>query len=526
MRHHPCQDFEPLLKGSNSSLMRQIPTKKEISESIHREQSILGSKFRSTSITRWYIIFGIGLSWLSTYFNSISPIYLKNEIINELHLNYVDYSYMISITYILSVFTPLLIPRILLFFNGSSIISLICIQFISLSGQILFYLGIEFFNYNDNVEDISNVNIILIYIGRILIGMSLGCSDSIILSILIFWFQKSQNMSFVSTFICIATMLSVIIGRLCIESISEVSLSISSSFILPILINFGSIWILFAVNCIKNKNIPPIYDQMILRDFYNNGNILKKFKQITNILWLIILNTSLLLSLMNILYTMFIPNILSEIYNFTEKESFIILLLTLIFFILWSLPISYIMDYYGYYIQWNILSSFLFFLSVLFLFFGANNNQYIGGQQNKLYAIISLSILSISTLCISSHFTLTILSTKPIELAPYIASIITVLHWFFTVIFNDVISWLDSIHTVNINNSNRSNVTYLDSILFILFISFLQFAISAMVYGITVKSELNLHHPTPNKIDYNAANLSLLNTSSNGSYHSATPPKI
>merc|ERR1712228_785647 len=152
-----------------------------------------------------------------------------------------------------------------------------------------------------------------------------------------------------------------------------------------------------------------------------------------------------------------------------------------------------IMDYYGYHIQWNILSSFLFFLSLLFLFFGSYSNPYFGGKQNKLYPIISLSILSISTLFVSSHFTLTILSTKPIELAPYVASIITVLHWFFTVIFNDFITWLD------LDSAKHASNAYLDSILFVLFISFLQFVISALVYGITVKSQLNLHHPTPNK---------------------------
>merc|ERR1712228_1168803 len=177
-----------------------------------------------------------------------------------------------------------------------------------------------------------------------------------------------------------------------------------------------------------------------------------------------------------------------SVYHFAENEAYIILMLTLIFFVLWSLPMSYIMDYYGYHIQWNILSSFLFFLSLLFLIFGS--------KQNKLYPIISLSILSISTLFVSSHFTLTILSTKPIELAPYVASIITVLHWFFTVIFNDFITWLDldsAKHAIKASNA------YLDSILFVLFISFLQFVISALVYGITVKSQLNLHHPTPNK---------------------------
>eukprot|EP01084_Bolivina_argentea_P233380 393109_1 len=270
MRGHHLDEFEPLLKVSNSSLIRQIPTKKEISESIHREQSILGSKFRSESLTRWYIIFGISLSWLSTYFNSILPMYLKTEIITELSINLHNYEYMISITYILAVFTPLFIPRILLFFNGSSIISLICIQFISLSGEILFYLGIEFFNYNNHSTGGNiNINIILIYIGRILIGISLGCNVSIILSILIFWFQKSINISIASTFICISIMLSIIISRISIEFL----VFTPTLFILPILINFASIWILFGINCIKNKNIPPIYDQIILRDFYENKNI-------------------------------------------------------------------------------------------------------------------------------------------------------------------------------------------------------------------------------------------------------------
>ena len=240
MRH--LDELDPLLKTCNSSLMRQIPTQKEISESIHREQSILGSIHRSTSSARWYIILGVTVSWLSSYFNSISPIYVREEMINELHLNYNDYSYMISITYILAVFFPLFIPRILLFFNGASIMTLICVQFLSLCGQILFYLGIQLFHFN------HNANLILLYIGRIFIGIALGFNDSVILSILIFWFQKSTNMAFASTFVSITTMLTIVIGRLCLESLSKISLSISSAFILPVVCTFVAIWILFFVN--------------------------------------------------------------------------------------------------------------------------------------------------------------------------------------------------------------------------------------------------------------------------------------
>ena len=503
MRHYHCTEYEPLLKGvgdggySNGSitrnLMRQIPTKKEISESIHREQSKLGSSFRSNSFCKWYILFSISICWLSTYFNSIYfPLPLNNKN---------DYQYITSITYILAVFTPLFIPRILLFFNGSSIISLICIQFISLFGEILFYFGLQ-----QKEEKI----ILLLYIGRIFIGISLGFNDSVILSILIFWFQKAQKIAFSSIFIFITTLFPIIFIYL-FKTENSLNIIINNNnnnnnnnnlFIdlIPILINFISIWILFIINCIKNKNIPPIYDQIILRDFYKNGNILKKLKKISNILWLNLLNLSLTLSLINILYTIFIPNVLMEIYNFTEKESLNILLLTLCFIILWSLPISYIIDYYGYYIQWNILSTFLFFLSLLFLYFGGINDNN-DNNNNKIYSIISLCIFAISTLFISSHFSLLILSTKPIELSPYISSIITILYWFFTVIFNDIIIWLNNLQIIISNNF--TTFTYLDSILFILFISFLQFVISAISYGISVKSQLNLHHPLPNKITNN-----------------------
>lgn len=474
-------EYEPLL-------LRQIPSKKEISESIHREQSIVGSKFRSDSLCKWYILFSISISWLSSYFNSIYfPLYDDND--ND------EYQYIISITYILAVFSPLFVPRILLFFNGSSIITLICIQFISLFGEILFYFGFAFSNDNHNgTNNQQQQQYILLYIGRIFIGISLGFNDSIILSILIFWFQKAEKIAFSSIFIFISVVISIIFIHLFENEYSFIYNNDYNLFIslTPILVNFISIWILFMINCIKNKNIPPIYDQMILRDFYNNGNILKKLKQISKILWLNILNVSLTLSLINILYTIFIPNILIEIYNFTEKESLNILLLTLIFFVLWSLPISYIIDYYGYYIQWNILSTFLFFVSILILFFGGNNVN--NNNNDKIFGIISLCILSISTLFISSHFSLLILSTKPIELSPYITSIITILYWFFTVIFNDIIIWLNQEIITDF-----TNITYLDSILFILFISFLQFAISAISYGISVKSQLNLHHPVPNK---------------------------
>ena len=62
--------------------------------------------------------------------------------------------------------------------------------------------------------------------------------------------------------------------------------------------------------------------------------------------------------------------------------------------------------------------------------------------------------------------------------------------------FNDVIIWLN-----NQIITGFTNITYLDSILFVLFLSFIQFAISAISYGISVKMQLNLHHPMPNKMD-------------------------
>ena len=200
---------------------------------------------------------------------------------------------------------------------------------------------------------------------------------------------------------------------------------------------------------------------------------------------------------MIILYTTFIDNILTDVYMWDEYESNILCLLLSSFFIIWSLPISYMMDYYGYYIQYNILSVFLFFLSFLFLFFGANESSIFGGYGNKSYSIIALCIFAIGQLFISTIFTLKVLISKPIELAPYIACIITVFHWFFTFIFSNIIDYL-SVNDVSNTITKPIQTSYLDSILFILFITFLQFAISAMIYAISIKKNLNLHHPTPN----------------------------
>eukprot|EP01083_Nonionella_stella_P133667 406407_1 len=82
-----------------------------------------------------------------------------------------------------------------------------------------------------------HIEIILLYCGRVLIGMSLGCSDCCVLSILIFWFHKAHgNKSFAATCLYIGTILALIMPRLCVDAMHSL-LSQSYAFVMPIVLN-------------------------------------------------------------------------------------------------------------------------------------------------------------------------------------------------------------------------------------------------------------------------------------------------
>ena len=135
------------------------------------------------------------------------PSYIETLLMDEYGWSTTDFSYVISAAYYTAMVVPFITPyTIYHIFNGNLLSALIFFQSIGfLVGAILFAISIIF-----------DANLIIVYTSRVIIGIGWGGTDSLIITILIFWFGKS-NISTASACIIIAAETGLIIGRLCME---------------------------------------------------------------------------------------------------------------------------------------------------------------------------------------------------------------------------------------------------------------------------------------------------------------------
>ena len=215
-----------------------MDTNKELEALIQAEPSNtddketdISAETRNKSFVKWYMCIAASLAWFSQHYVLWYPAYIESALINKYNWSSAEYSYIISIPYFLAIITPLFIPYILhwdkiLPFKGSIISTLIFIQFIGFTlSSILLYLSIL----------LLNGNIYLIYISRILMGIGVGGTDSLSMSLLIFWFGEN-GISLAAAFTIIGAETGIITGRLTTEPIANI-VGLKQIFLFPILVS-------------------------------------------------------------------------------------------------------------------------------------------------------------------------------------------------------------------------------------------------------------------------------------------------
>ena len=390
---------------------------------------------------KWHIVFCCGVAWLSVYYVLWTPAYIEHSIINEYNYSSAEYSYLIAICYLGAAIGSFSSSYHILIHNHNHLETLTLFLALLILSTAMFTFVLYFYH-----EIWMIIPYFWLLVSRFLAGICVGAIDTLIQSVVNFWFTNDLDYLSIAFGILMATLeTGVIIGR-------YVQPIITDAFGIPLSLLFGLLTVIIAFIAVsfvrlliskqqnsnsnskiqiqslksielENDNLNTIAIQDVA--FWNQFLLLKHLPMKT---WLAIIVFIMYTSCVCTMYSVMVEPFV-DIYGYTQSYTDLLWGIASIVDVCLLMAWGKMTDHFHIYLETMILGLIMLFFCFLFVCFA------VSGIVAVLFTIISL-------MSISSAFSTMTISVPHQNLAPITTAFATALAWISSLLLTSAFGWI------------------------------------------------------------------------------------
>ena len=138
---------------------------------------------------RWHIVFALAFSWIAGYYVAWLPTFVEDSVINDYNFSSAEFSYIISMSYLGAAIGSFFGSFGIMSSNFNHILTLYCFLLLLFASNV--FMIIIFYYYFDN--EWMFIPYFWLLVIRFAIGICVGAIDTIISSMIDFWFEGNEN---------------------------------------------------------------------------------------------------------------------------------------------------------------------------------------------------------------------------------------------------------------------------------------------------------------------------------------------
>jgi len=444
---------DPEPPSSDSST---LPTANGEPDAHLQDAHLKAQKARGESSLKWWILLDVFAAWNSSWFTTFSAAALETTLIETLHWDSSQYSYITAATFGGAIIGPFLLPLfdwILTKTRGIPISSNHLSQMLLIIGQGTFAVLLQV--YHEGKESQSAIYGLLL-ISRMIIGLGMGSADAKCQGTISYWFGASDRVNEAFGLLIIGIEIGMMMSRIAFPPFyylfneGNEPDAIALPFILALSIPIISMIISFFMER-RVQTARTLYPEYFVEsqeddDDENAGSdaadsgLMASYSSFTATIWVTIVVVVLVMALITVLYSCFVDP-LHETFELGEYHSDLLLSASGVMVITLQFPASWIMDYFGGAAYWIWAYCTSQMLSMAMLAFTATlsvHGVHVAGMQ--IYGICGIVLFSVMA-PFENIYGLQAIASPP-QHAQLIASTTTASVWALAIMVTNGFGWI------------------------------------------------------------------------------------
>jgi len=407
---------------------------------------LVAQKKRAQSSMKWWVLLDVFVGWMSSWFTTFSASALETTLLESLHWDSSQYSYVVACTFCGAIVGPFLLPLFdyVLKRAAPDILSSNHLsQSLMIIGQCAFALLIEAYHSNPNESYFA-----LILLSRIVIGLGMGSADAKCQGTISFWFGASERVNEAFGILIIGIELGMMASRVAFppfyDLFSESSFAMALPFLLALSVPMFSCSVSLFVH--QKLRISEFAEEQ--RAPLERGDEaecdamspLRQFAGFSPTIWVVIAVVTLVNAVITVLYSCF-EDPLHETFKLSEYNSDLVLSMSALSIIAFIFPASWVMDYCGGIAYWIWLYSTSTVVAMGMMAVPAvvsETGVHVKHIQN--YGVSAIALFAIM-IPFENIYGLQAIASPP-QHAQLIASTTTVLFWTLSIVITNGFGWI------------------------------------------------------------------------------------